>query len=366
MKKIMIHINSMGKGGAERVVSLLCAKFTEDGYEVVLATEWVAKEEYPLPSAVKRLHVGLTEAEEESGRLTKQYKRISRLRKAILEEKPAVVLAFCVKANYRALLAGQGTGVPVVACVRNDPKVDYVGRINAVANKLLMNRAAGCVFQTEEARDFFDPVLQKKSVIIWNPVNEKYLQACAAAVPAKRVVTVGRLNRQKNQKLLVQAFARFAEKFPDYRLDIYGDDSGDGSREAIEACIREMGLEAAVRLCGTSSTLEKDLADAAMFVLSSDYEGMPNALMEAMALGLPVISTDCPCGGSRFWIKPEQTGLLTPVGDERELAAAMERLAADGNLRLSLGRQAREALQQARLDSVYLRWKTWLECDIIK
>lgn len=366
MKKILIHINSLGKGGAERVVSLLAGFFAKDGYQVVLATEWVEKEEYPLPEAVRRVHVGLKQEEENGSRLAKQWKRVSRLRKVIKEEQPAVVLAFCVKANYRAMLASFGCKAPVVVCVRNDPRVDYVGRAKWLANKLLMNRAAGAVFQTEEARDFFASKLQKKSVIIWNPVAEKYLEASLKEQAVKRIVTVGRISAQKNHRLLAEAFELFCREYPDYRLDIYGADSGDGSKERLDRFLKARRLTGKIHFLGTSSSLERDMADAAMFVLSSDYEGMPNALMEAMAMGLPVISTDCPCGGSRFWIEPEKNGLLVPTGEAAALAEAMKRLAQDDALRRRLGKNARETLQKAKAEEVYLRWKNWLTCDIMK
>ena len=163
LNKIMIHINSLGKGGAERVVSLLSGKFVEDSIQVVIATEWVEKEEYEIPSQVKRMDVGLDEKQEQSSRLAKQYYRIANLRKAVLQEKPDILLSFCVKANYRAMMATTGTKIPVVVSVRNDPKIDYVGKKNQLMNKLFLNKAAGCVFQTEEAKEFFDETLQTKS-----------------------------------------------------------------------------------------------------------------------------------------------------------------------------------------------------------
>ena len=189
MKKVMFHLNSLGKGGAERVVSLLANEFAKNSVEVVIATEWFSEEEYEVEPQVKRIHAGLSGEDESASRVAKQWIRIRNLRRVLLQEKPDVLISFCVKANYRAMMASTGTGIPVIVSVRNDPKIDYVGRANGVMNKLFLNRASGCVFQTQEAKEFFDEVLQKKSRIICNPVNEKYLKAEKKA-PLKKIVCV--------------------------------------------------------------------------------------------------------------------------------------------------------------------------------
>ena len=372
IRKVMFHINSLGKGGAERVVSLLANEFVKDGTEVVIATEWYAEEEYEVESEVKRIHAGLSEIQEKGNRLAKQWYRIYNLRKIIRQEKPDVVLSFCVKANYRALMAATGTGIPVIASVRNDPKIDYVGTSKKIMNKLFLNRAAGCVFQTEEAQEFFDEVLQKKSLIICNPVNEKYLKATRKTLE-KKIVCVGRLVAQKNQMLLVNAFEKILEKYPDYHLYLYGDGSDDECKEELLQYVgskeiflqdkksqTKLKLENYIHFMGLSSTLETDMADAAMFVLPSNYEGMPNALMEAMALGLPVISTDCPCGGSRYWIEPGVTGQLVPVKDVDSMAEAMEYYIQNPEKAKELGAKARQRLQEATVDKIFDQWKLYI------
>ena len=388
VRKIMFHLNSLGKGGAERVVSLLANEFAKNNVEVVIATEWYADEEYEVDSKVKRIHAGLSKEDETASRLAKQWIRIRNLRKVLVEERPDVLISFCVKANYRAMMASTGTGVPVIVSVRNDPKIDYVGRANGVMNKLFLNRASGCVFQTQEAKEFFDEVLQKKSRIICNPVNEKYLRAERIA-PKKKIVCVGRLVAQKNQMLLVNAFEKILEKYSDYHLYLYGDGSDDECKDELLKYVGEkaittltsqikentdakatvvtkesieevLKLKDHVHFMGLSSTLEKDMADAAMFVLPSNYEGMPNALMEAMALGLPVISTDCPCGGSRYWITHGTTGQLVPVKDVEAMAKAMEFYIENPKEAENMGANARERLKEATLDKVFEQWSGYI------
>ena len=357
--KIMFHLNSLGKGGAERVVSLLANEFVKNGVEVIIATEWYSEEEYKLEAGVKRVHAGLSQRQEKASRIAKQWYRIHNLRKVLLKEKPDVLLSFCVKANYRAMMAATASRIPVITSVRNDPKIDYVGRINSFMNKLFLNRAAGCVFQTEEAKSFFDRTLQKKAIIICNPVNEKYLKA-KRKIPEKKIVTVGRLSTQKNQMLLVKAFEKLLEKYPDYTLCVYGEESDDGCKGKLIQYVTKKELKDKIHFMGLSSTLEIDLADAAMFVLSSDYEGMPNALMEAMALGLPVISTDCPCGGSRYWIDHGKTGQLVPVKDVNAMAQAMEYYIESPRMAEEIGRMARLRLQEASLDKIFEQWKNYI------
>ena len=372
IRKIMFHLNSLGKGGAERVVSLLANEFVKNGVEVIVATEWYSEEEYDLEPKVRRIHAGLSEKEESAFRIAKQWIRIRNLRRVLLNERPDVLISFCVKANYRAMMASVGSGIPVIVSVRNDPKIDYVGKVNGIMNKLFLNRAAGCVFQTGEAQEFFDEVLQKKSIIICNPVNEKYLKA-KRELSQKKIVCVGRLVAQKNQMLLVNAFEKILETYPDYHLYLYGDGSDDECKGELmeyvgtkavniqsENSQTPVKLKERIHFMGLSSTLEKDMADAAMFVLPSNYEGMPNALMEAMALGLPVISTDCPCGGSRYWIEPKVTGQLTPVKDADAMAEAMEYYILNPDKAEEMGANARKRLHEATVDKIFEQWKSYI------
>lgn len=365
VKKIMFHLNSLGKGGAERVVSLLANEFVNNHVEVVIATEWYSEEEYELEAQVKRIHAGFSKEEEKASRVAKQWIRIRNLRKVLLQEKPDILISFCVKANYRAMMAATGTGIPVIVSVRNDPKIDYVGKVNGLMNKLFLNRAAGCVFQTGEAKEFFDKALREKSMIICNPVNEKYLQAERKSLQ-KKIVCVGRLVAQKNQMLLVNAFEKILEKYPDYHLYLYGDGSDDECKEELLRYVEkgkkgEVFLKEHIHFMGLSNSLEVDMADAAMFVLPSNYEGMPNALMEAMALGLPVISTDCPCGGSRYWIEPGKTGQLVPVRDVESMVQAIEFYIQNPEKAEEMGANARERLKEATLEKVFEQWKSYIE-----
>ena len=151
------------------------------------------------------------------------------------------------------------------------------------------------------------------------------------------------------------------KKHPDYDLKIYGGDSFDGTKEILEALIAENHAEDYINLMGASDNLEKDLADAALFAFTSDWEGLPNALMEAMALGLPIVATDCPCGGPRTIMTNEVDGLLIPIKDQKALEAGINRLIEDPGLAEKLGMEARKIADKANGDAVFEQWRDYLE-----
>ena len=278
-RKIAFHLNCLEQGGAERVVTNLANCFAREGYEVVIATEWYADNEFRIDPAVRRVHVGLRDGDEKKHRLVQFLLRVKYLRRFLKEEKPDILIPFARKAIYRGLMAAYFSKVPVLISVRTNPTGHYDSRADKIQIPLLFPRADGCVFQTEGARAFFKPYLQDKSRIILNPINEKYIGVPAPAARTKTVVQSGRLVDFKNQPMLIRAFVRVHEKHPDYDLKIYGGDSGDGTKEILEKLIRDNNAQDYIRLMGASDRLEHELADAALFAFTSDWEGLPNALM---------------------------------------------------------------------------------------
>lgn len=324
--KIVFHINSLGRGGAERVVSILSQYFAENNHEVIVTTLWEEEEEYDLFPKVERRDVGLSEQEEQVGRVTKIILRHKKLRNCIKEIAPDVVIAFCVKANYRSVISMLGMSIPLIVSVRNDPKIDYVGTGSRLMNWLMERKVAACVFQTEEAKTFFSEKLQKKSQVIYNPIQPQYLEELPVENRSRSIVTVGRLAKQKNQLLLIKAMKEVHGHHPDYDLKIYGGDTQDGTREILVSYIKEEKMETYVTLMGMKEDIKKEIKEAAMFVLPSDYEGMPNALIEAMAMGIPCIATDCPCGGPATLIEQGVSGILVPLGNQTLLSKSMIQL----------------------------------------
>lgn len=361
MPKIAFHLNCLEQGGAERVVTNLAHQFYAEGYEVLIATEWIGENEFQIDPGIRRVHVGLTEADEKKNRVLQVLSRVTNLRDFVKKEKPDVLIAFAQKANYRALMATIGMKVPVIISIRTDPVGHYDSIADRIQIPLLFPRAAGCVFQTQGQREFFPEYTQKKSRIILNPINPKYIGVPKPEKRTKTVVQSGRLVDFKNQLMLIRAFVKVHEKHPDYDLKIYGGDSFDGTKELLEALIAEKHAESYVTLMGASDQLEKELVDAAVYAFSSDWEGLPNALLEAMALGLPIVATDCPCGGPKTVMQDGENGLLICVGDEAGMAEKICWLIEHPEEAERMGDNARKVAEIANGQAIFEQWRDYID-----
>ena len=360
-RKIAFHLNCLEQGGAERVVTNLANRFAREGYQVIIATEWYGENEFRIDPQVRRVHVGLREGDEKKHRLIQFLLRVRYLRRFLKEEKPDILIPFARKALYRGLMAAYFVKIPVLISVRTDPAGHYEERSDKIQIPLLFPRADGCVFQTEGAKAFFAPRLQENSRIILNPINPKYIGVPEPAERTKTVVQSGRLVDFKNQPMLIRAFVEVHKKYPAYDLKIYGGDSFDGTKEILEQIIDENQAREYVHLMGASDSLEEEIKDAALFAFSSDWEGLPNALMEAMALGLPVVATDCPCGGPRTIMTHEVNGLLVPIKDQKAMEEGINRLIEDRELAERLGREARKIADRANDQAIYEQWRDYIE-----
>ena len=362
--KIVFHINSLGHGGAERVVSILSGYFTEMGHEVVVATQWYSDAEYSLAEGTRRESVGLTEQDDNKSRLAKAWIRLFRLRKFLKKENPDIVISFCCKANFRSAFSLIGTSIPLLVSVRNNPSEDYAP--HRFATWYMEKKAAGCVFQTPDAQAFFTQTLQKKSKIIFNPLSEVYYteeeekRSSKPVVRKKEIVSVGRITAQKNQMLLLRAFAKITSHYPEYVLKIYGDIENQEIYEQLQAFILENKIQDKVLFMGVTDDIPTAIREASLFVLSSDYEGMPNALIEAMVLGIPCISTNCPCGGSALLIEENKSGLLVPVGDEAALSQAMQSMLEDRQHAEEMGQNARKIKEAVNPEHISKEWMDYI------
>ena len=361
MKSVAFHLNCLCQGGAERVVTNLANKFAQDGYKVYVATEWQDENEFKLDERVQRVHVGLREEDMNKNRVTKFLLRVKYLKEFVSKYNPDILVAFAHRANYRALMAAGNSKTPVVISIRINPIGYYDAFSDRIQIKWLFPKAAGCVYQTQEQKEYFKPYLQDNSRIIMNPVNPKYFGIPRPEKIEKAVVHHARLVDFKNQPMLVRAFLKVHEKHPDYVLRIYGPDSFDGTKEILEKLIADNHAGDYIFLMGPSDSLEKEIPKGEVYAYSSDYEGMPNSLLEAMAMGMPVVSTDCPCGGPRTVIQDGENGFLIPVGDEDALADRICRLIEDKDLAARFGENARKIEEIAGIDAIYRQWKEYLE-----
>lgn len=350
MKKIMFYINAIHDGGAERVMVNLAKYFSENRYDTSLVTSFRDTWEYPLAPTVKRLT--LEETEIKQSRIKRNLSRIKKLRDLCKSEKPDILISFMAEPNFRAVLATIGLPVRTIVSVRNDPNREYAGSLGHFVGKVILPLADGCVFQTEEAKLWFPKRLQKKSAVIYNAVKEDFFNIERAPIPGE-IITCGRLEPQKNHKLLIDAFAEVSKLYPEAVLKIYGDGS---LKYQLRQQIGDLGLHGKVFLMGTTDHVEEALRTADLFVLSSDYEGMPNALMEAMAAGVPCISTDCPCGGPRELFGENKYNSLFKCGDKEELTRKICDFFSSGVVHSDL----KNVAKAFRTEKVNLHWKTYI------
>lgn len=354
-RKILFYISDIREGGAQRVMVNLANQFCKENYAVIFVTNFSSKKEYVLDKRIKR--ISLEKEESAKPFLIKNFNRIRSLHRIIKIHKPKYCISFMAENNFRLILSSLFIPTKSIISVRNDPKSKYRGFKGYFLGKILYRFADGIVFQTREAQEFFPKTIQKKSEIIFNPVADNFYRT-EHSEQAKDIVTCGRLSIAKRQDLLIKAFSHIVNKFPQDNLLIYG--QGE-MKEKLENLIAKLGLQNRVFLMGQSNKVEEVLSKAKIFVLSSDYEGMPNALMEAMAIGVPSISTDCPCGGPRELIKDGKNGLLIPCNDEEQLALAMEKLLSQPEQAKQMGQNARKTAQEFTSPVIFKQWKEYFD-----
>ena len=353
-KTLLFYINAIHDGGAERVLLQLAKRFAACGYRAVVVTSFVDEWEYPVPEGVERLSI--EPAQIDQSRLRRNLSRIMALRRLIKEYRPAALISFMAEPNFRAVLASRFLPVKTIVSVRNDPEREYGGRLGRIIGKWLLPLADGCVFQTEQAKKWFPKRLQKRSSVIMNQVDERFFQVTDAGQNGY-VMTAGRLTAQKNQALLIRAFAAIAGDVEE-ELRIYGEGE---LRRSLEALIAQLGMGQRIKLMGASDDMPAALAGCKLFVLPSDFEGMPNALLEAMAAGRCCVSTACPCGGPEAVIESGVNGLLVPVGEEEALSAAMLELLKDAEKRRTMAAAAGERANAFRPEAIFEHWRDYVE-----
>jgi len=345
--KIVFTIAHMTIGGAQRVTFNLIKWLNENTdvsvHLIIYSRLKVGNVSYNLD--------GIPHTYAEGG----YFQKIRNIRLQLQKLKPDVLVTMGVPGALFDVPACAGLDIKHIISERNDPAHFGGSTITRIVSRLLMQKADGFVFQTKDAQSFYGGEIATRSVVIPNPlfIGDNYPDTQYAGEREKTIVTTGRLNKQKNHPLLIRAFKRIAEEFPEYKLIIYGEGP---ERQNDEALISELGLQERVLLPGTTNDVPAKIYKSSLYVLSSDFEGMPNALMEAMALGLPCISTDCPCGGPRDLTANGKDCLLVPVGDENALAEAMRKVLNNEKFATELGLHAMDIRERLSLDKVCRQW----------
>lgn len=355
MKKIAFVIPYLSGGGAERVTAVLASQISRmDAYEVhMVSYSRDLQRDYPISESVQ-WHC--LDRKVSNGHMV--FGKLRFFRGTIECIQPDCVVSLG-GAGVIALLSLSmiGLNVPLILSERNDPRNDPKRWHLRLLRRWAYGRCDGVVFQTHEALGYFPHKIRRKGTVICNPLigelPERY-----TGIREKRIVSCCRLAPQKNLDLLIDAFCDLSGKFPDYVLHIYGEGQ---ERCRLEKKIRSMEMETRIVLRGYSNDIYEEIRKASMFVSSSDYEGISNSMLEAIALGVPTVCTDCPAGGAREMIRHGINGLLVPTRDRAGLAQAMTAVLGDPLLAERIGCEGEKLRHAISPEVVALRWLDFVE-----
>lgn len=343
--RVAIIAHGLSDGGAERVASMVANHYARQGHQVLYLAALCGDREYPLDDSVTYRFVQVPKCT----RATRFLHRSVAIDRALRAFGAEIAISFLVK---DAIVSNLRRTVPLVYSLRTDPANQTRNAVMKYLTMLSYRRAEKIVFQTQGARQFFPPEIQQKGIIIANPLTRN-LPYWDPHHHEKRIVTACRLSPQKNLPMLIRAFATFHANHPEYRLEIYGRGK---ELENLQALCASLKIENAVVFPGHTPQIHRMMATSAAFVLSSNFEGLSNAMLEALAIGVPTICTDCPPGGAREYITDGANGFLIPVGDVSALAEKLEWLAADPALCQKMSWQATQVRQKLNPDRVLGQW----------
>jgi|GEM_PF-35443 len=341
-RRLMFIVGGLYGGGAERVLTILANRLASD-YEVMICPFFLKTEnEYPVHNEIQVK--ALNEQQ--------KWRRILKMRRLMRDFRPDAVISFEYFINMQAIIARLGLPIRLIVSERNDPAREGGAFPKKQIRNLLYPFADALVCQTEDARAYFPRVIRKKALVIPNPINPN-LPEPFSGQRKKTVIAFGRLTEQKNFPMLISAFRRFHDRHGDYRLEIYGDGDLLGR---IEAQIHELGLDDCAAVYGNTPDIFQKAHECGMFIMTSNYEGISNSMLEAMAMGLPCVVTDCPCGGARMAIRNRKNGLLIPTNDVEACFRAMCRIAEDKCFAKKLSKEAAKIRTRWSLDRIAQAW----------
>jgi len=350
-KKIIFVINTLKEGGAAKILAFVANLCTNLFETVYIITVFSGETHVSLDDRINLIDLGM---KVNKGILTKiswRFKLAKILRREILRINPDVVCAFISDVIVNTKFALLGTNIPLVAAERGDPyTLNWMWK---GLTKLVYSTCDYLVFQTEMARDFFKDKVMDKSIIIANPYIYEGSQTVFRGKRKKIVVSAGRFVEQKGYDVLIRAFKKVHDCFPDYNLIIYGDGKLRGEYERL---IKELNLDNYVSLPGYMAHVQNLIRECSVFVLSSRFEGIPNALIEAMTVGVPTVSTNCTPGGPAFLTDNGRRGILVPVDDVDAIANGIIRIISNEQYANELSELGLELIKELDPDHISKQW----------
>lgn len=345
-EKVIFVVASMAGGGAERVIAILANGFVEKNMDVAIMMFAGDEVAYSLDSRVELVSVG----GKTGGSMSARVRRIRKMREYFKNNVPSTLIVFGLGASFYAVMGNLFLKNSMIISERNDPGACKYPRLR----NIVYSRADYMVYQTEMAKEKFPQYLQKNSAVIANPISEK-LPKRYEGEKEKKIVAVGRLEEQKNYPMMLKAYAIFHEKHPDYKLHIFGKGHLEKS---LKELAEKLNISQGIVWEGFCKNVWQEIENATMYLLSSDFEGISNSMLEALGLGLPVISTDCPIGGSRMCINDRENGVLIPVGDSNALAEAMCEIVENREFADKLADNAYEIRKRFSKENIVKQWNS--------
>ncbi len=356
--RLCFMIHALSSGGAERVLSELANHYARKGIHDVHLITLQPKDTpsfYALDPSITLHQLGLNQGG--AGGLSKIKRVLGRLfsmRRMLKNLQPHKIISFVDEMNIAILLATLGLSIPVVISERTDPRRHSIGVLGNIGRRLIYPLAFRLVLQGNYVRSCF-PYLSQKTTVISNPVA--FPKDAASKIESSFIIMlVGRLDCYKGHYELIQAFSTLAQKFPKWSLEIYGEGP---EKDNLEKLIAKHSLQECAFLKGVSSPIQKELKRASLFAFPTHYEGFSNALAEAMALGLPVVASNC--DGNLELVEHEKNALVFPVGDVDKLAEQLSLLMSDAELRVTLGKAARQSIKKFAPEKIYKMWDEVIE-----
>ena len=339
MKKILFVIPFLSGGGAERVVSVWSSEMAKLGSDVHLLVFYRVDNEYHVNDKVVIHTIKEEKYEYDNLSLIEKFKAMRSSFKTI---KPDVVIPFITHVGLMTSVSKIGMNINVIETVRIDPRYGPRKKLIRLLRNISVFFSKRCIVQNEAQLKYFPRWIQNRMLVLPNPVSEEFKikEKVFEDKKIKNITAAGRLEKQKDFHMLISAFSHVAENNKQVYLRIYGEGS---LYNVLNDYISKLNLKERVLLCGRTNSMADVLQKSDLFILSSEAEGMPNSLMEAMAVGLPCISTDCPTGPAELIISGVN-GYLISVGDEKELVAAMNKMINDIDLSIEMGKRARQSI----------------------
>lgn len=350
--KILFTCNRVGTGGAERVICNFANRMVKDGNEVrIVCLDILDGFYYPLEKEIRIVELD-TRYKTRNNFLNRKIaglKNLYKLYYTLKSEKPDMVISFYTRQNCYSILVCSLLGIPIIAAER-DHFFTIDSKLNAIMRRIFYPHASGFIHQTNWAKDYLRKhcKINCQDIILPNPVW--FSNYPKRQLVPKRIIAVGRLDEQKNYQGLIRAFKNVSLKIPEAELYIYGEGR---LRNELEKLIAQLNITDQVHLVGITKDVISCYAQADIFVLFSHGEGYPNVLMEALALGVPCISTNCPIGGPADMINDGQNGTLVECNDEVGLSEKMITLLLDEKLKEKYSANAVNIRETNSFEQVY-------------